>query len=166
LIDQKISELQHQNDEAAQQRQRQIDIAQSQLDHWVKTGDVWNRVYELMNNGIAKDTQQIISSSELMGLLEKREVFSGLSQLEKMTWLQDLENQVAQAAQWLKVGNSTESLLASKELKSGQSITFKTSDGKTISGKLSGNGDIVADGKTYKNVYRNWDGNYYTDEAY
>jgi hypothetical protein len=67
LIDQKISELQHQNDVAAEQRQRQIDIAQSQLDHYVESGQVWNRVYELMQNGIGKDG--IIPGSPLEKLL-------------------------------------------------------------------------------------------------
>ena len=165
LIDQKISELQHQNDIAAEQRQRQIDIAQSQLDHWVNTGGIWSDVYKLMDTGIGADGG-IKIGSELQKLLLSEENYNSLSTLDKVKWGKELATTAAQAVHWLKVGNSTESLIASKELKAGQSITFKTSDGKTLTGKLSSNGDIVAGGKTYKDVHRNYDGNYMTDEAY
>jgi hypothetical protein len=80
LIDQKISELQHQNDEAAEQRQRQIDIAQSQLDHYVETGEIWNNVYSLMENGIGADG--IIPGSELEKLLKDNEDWAGKSVME------------------------------------------------------------------------------------
>lgn len=165
LIDQKISELQHQNDIAAEQRQRQIDIAQSQLDHWINTGGVWSDVYKLMDTGIGADGG-IKIGSDLQKLLLSEENYNSLSTLDKVKWGKELATTAAQAVHWLKVGNSTESLIASKELKAGQSITFKTSDGKTLTGKLSSNGDIVAGGKTYKDVHRNYDGNYVTDEAY
>ena len=165
LIDQKISELQHQNDIAAEQRQRQIDIAQSQLEHWINTGSVWNDVYKLMDTGIGADGG-IKIGSDLQKLLLSEENYNSLSTLDKVKWGKELATTAAQAVHWLKVGNSTESLIASKELKAGQSITFKTSDGKTLTGKLSSNGDIVAGGKTYKDVHRNYDGNYVTDEAY
>jgi hypothetical protein len=99
-------------------------------------------------------------------LLLSEENYNSLSTLDKVKWGKELATTAAQAVHWLKVGNSTESLIASKELKAGQSITFKTSDGKTLTGKLSSNGDIVAGGKTYKDVHRNYDGNYITDEAY
>ena len=164
LIDQKISELQHQNDMAAEQRQRQIDIAQSQLDHYTDTGKIWNNVYSLMEKGIGADG--IIPGSELEKLLQDQENWAGKSAMEQLKWGNDLKDTAAQAIQYLKVGNSTESLIASKELKAGQSVKFTTSDGKTLNGKLGENGDIVADGKTYKKVYRNFDGTYTTDEAY
>lgn len=165
LIDQKISELQHQNDIAAEQRQRQIDIAQSQLDHWLNTGGIWSDVYKLMDTGIGADGG-IKIGSDLQKLLLSEENYNSLSTLDKVKWGKELATTAAQAVHWLKVGNSTESLIASKELKAGQSITFETSDGKTLTGKLSSNGDIVAGGKTYKDVYRNYDGNYMTDEVY
>ena len=143
LIDQKISELQHQNDEAAEQRQRQIDIAQSQLDHYVETGEIWNNVYSLMENGIGADG--IIPGSELEKLLKDNEDWAGKSVMEQLQWGNELKDTAAQAIQYLKVGNATESLIATGELKTGQNIKFTTSDGKTLNGKLNENGDIVAD---------------------
>jgi hypothetical protein len=85
--------------------------------------------------------------------------------MEKLKWGEELRDTVALALQWLKVGQSTESLIASGDLKVGQNIKFTTADGKILSGKLSENGDIVADGKTYKKVHLNYDGSYVTDET-
>jgi hypothetical protein len=102
LIDQKINELQQQNDIAAEQRERQIEIAQAQLDHWVDSGQVWQQVYELMDKGIDEDG--ILSGSRLEEILMSDASFSGMSTLEKMEWLSDLETNVAQAVSYLKVG--------------------------------------------------------------
>ena len=69
---------------------------------------------------------------------------------------------------YLKSGQSTEGLINSGELKKGGKVTFTTSDGTTVTGTLKDNGDIVDDktGQTYKDVYKNWDGSFKTDESY
>ena len=48
LIDQKINELQEQNDEAREQREKQIELAQSQLDHTVAQGLLWDEVHSIL----------------------------------------------------------------------------------------------------------------------
>ena len=48
LIDQKISELQEQNDKAAEQRQQQIDLLQGQLDYAEKYGLYWDAIYGML----------------------------------------------------------------------------------------------------------------------
>ena len=159
LIDQKINELQQQNDEAAQQRERQIEIAQEQLDHWVKTGEVWNAVYGLLATGI--DDDGIISGSDLEELLKDSANFKGMSELEKVDWLETLEDTAAQALHWLEVGNQLENL----DMKDNK-IDFITADGTKLSGTIDKDGNITADGKTYKNIYRNYDGTYVTREEY
>ena len=165
LIDQKINELQEQNDEAAEQRQQQIDLLQSQLDHYLNSQEVWEDVYSLMSNGIGPDG--IIAGSELESLLQESANFEGMSYLEKMKWLEDLENNVAKAVQWLIEGNSTEALISSGELKSGQKISFTTADGKKVAGTLDSKGNVTTDsGEVYENVYRTYNGAFVTDENY
>ena len=166
LIDQKISALQKQNDEAAQQRQDQIDIMQAQLDHYIKSGEVWEDAYKLMQLGI--DENGIKVGSNLWELLSGQQDYASKSNLEKLKWAEELNDNVAQAMLWLRSGNSTEGLISSGELKTGNKVKFTTSDGTTVTGTLKDNGDIVDDktGQTYKNVYKNWDGNFKTDEGY
>ena len=48
LIDQKISELQEQNDKAAEQRQQQIELLQAQLDWNEKYGLYWDTIYGML----------------------------------------------------------------------------------------------------------------------
>jgi hypothetical protein len=108
----------------------------------------------------------LITGSDLEALLKDEANFVGLSNLNKVKWLEDLEDSINLAVQYLTIGNSTEGLLNKGELEKGQSITFKTADGKEVTGILQDNGDIIADGNTYKNVYRDYQGNYITDEKY
>lgn len=160
LIDQKISELQKQNDEAAEQREKQIAILQAQLDKWIESGEVWARVYELMEHGIDEDG--IIVNSELYDLLLGNAEYPSMSNLEKWKFTEELEDLVAQAILWLQVGNQLENL----EME-GKTISFTTKDGKEVSGTVGKDGSITtADGTTYKGVYRNYDGSYTTEENY
>ncbi len=48
LIDQKISELEKQNELAAEQRQQQIDLLQGQLDYAEKYGLYWETIYDML----------------------------------------------------------------------------------------------------------------------
>ena len=163
LIDQKINELQEQNDEAAEQREKQIAIAEAQLKKWEESGEIWNNVYELMGKGMDEDG--IIPGSELQNLLKEAANFEGMSELQKMDWLENLENNVAQAIQWLMVGNSTEALISKGELSKGQQITFTTSDGDEVTGILQDNGDVIdSQGNVYTDVYRDQEGNWVTEE--
>ena len=165
LIDQKISELQEQNDEAAEQRQQQIDLMQAQLDHYLDSELVWADIYSLMNSGIGPDG--IIAGSALEKLLMEGASFEAMSYLEKMKWLEELENNVAKAVQWLMEGNSTESLMAIGDLNKGQKIEFTTADGKKISGTLDEAGNVITDsGEKYEGVYRTYNGAFVTQENY
>lgn len=70
LIDQKISELQEQNDEAAAQRDVQIGLAQAQLDWAQKSGEINEQAWELVSSGLDKNGN-IIEGSTLQKLLGK-----------------------------------------------------------------------------------------------
>lgn len=161
LIDQKISELQEQNDKAAEQRQQQIELAQAQLDHYIESGEIWQEVYDLMGNGLNEETG-LIRGSKLEEILKKSETFSGLSEIGQMEWLKELNANVASALAYLKVGRQLENLGFAE----GTEITFTTSDGKTIKGKMDKSGNVTVDGKTYSDVYQGYDGNFYSEEKY
>ena len=165
LIDQKISELEEQNDVAAEQRQMQIRILEKQLEHDQETGAIWDAVYSLMNEGLSANG--LIRGSKLESILKDSNNWSGMSELSKVEWLGDLETEIKAAVNYLKVGRSTSGLLSTGELKSGQKITFTTSDGKTVTGTVGSNGYVTDSyGKVYKNVYQDVSGNFITDEKY
>lgn len=160
LIDQKISELQEQNDEAAKQREQQIILAQTQLDHYVKTGQVWNDVYALMNEGLNEDSG-LVRGSHLEELLKNAEGFQGMSAIKQMEWMKDTNNMIAQALAYLEIGRQLEDI----GTQAGSQIEFTTSDGRTLTGTVNEDGSVTAsDGQTYNNVFQGYDGNYYAGE--
>lgn len=160
LIDQKISELQKQNEEAAEQREKQIEILQAQLDNWLESGEIWKKVYELMGSGISEEGI-VIDGSALMNLLKTDAQYASMSNLEKLTWGEDLRDSVAQALHWLQVGRQLENLQMG-----GQRITFTTKDGKSISGIVQNDGSVIDEttGKVYHDVYQSYDGSFKTEE--
>lgn len=160
LIDKKISELQHQNDIAAEQRQIQIDIMQAQLEHYEQSGKVWEDVYELWQNGV-DDQGVLINNGRLIEILKQFEEFQGLSNLGKMEWLDDIKTVIAQAYSYLEVGRQLENI----GVAAGTQINFKTKEGKELTGTVDDKGNVLAsDGKTYNNVYQGMDGDYYAGE--
>lgn len=82
LIDQRLSEIEQQNEKASDQRQTQISIMQAQLDVAKNEGKYWNEVYTLINKGTTA-TGALLKGSELEKLLKKEDTFSGLSSMQK-----------------------------------------------------------------------------------
>ena len=160
LIDQKISELQEQNDKAAEQRNQQITLAQTQLDHYIKTGRVWQEVYGLMEDGLDKDSG-LVRGSRLEELLKSAEGFKGMSEISKMEWMNDTNNMIAQALAHLELGRQLEDI----GTQAGSQIDFTTADGRVLKGTVNKDGSVTAsDGKTYNNVFQGADGKYYAGE--
>ena len=77
LIDQKISELQKQNDQAAEQRQQQIDLLQAQLDYDEENGRFWPEVSKIMNDVVNGNTAVAVR------LLRDAEGYKGMSEEQK-----------------------------------------------------------------------------------
>ena len=100
LIDQKISDLQAQNDEAAKAREQQITLMQAQLDKQVQNGEIWAEVERLMATGISQ-TEGLVKGSELEALLKQADGFKGLSETQKMVWMQETNSQIALASTYL-----------------------------------------------------------------
>ena len=165
LIDQKITELQEQNDEAAQQRQEQIDLMQQSLDWQEKSGAFWEQVYEYIQAG-TDEVGTLVHGSELENLLKAGEAWDSLSEEGQMKWLEELENQVAQAIGYLSLSRQLEEI----GTKEGTKITFTDAEGNTHTGTVDKNGNVVvknADGSTttWKDVYQSYDGSYQTLET-
>lgn len=103
LIDQKISELQQQNDAAAEQRERQIDILQSQLDYDQKFGTIASQttqaIKDLMEGGSGG---VIINGTSLAELLMANEDFASLTGFAKAEWWADLQTEAALATLYYK----------------------------------------------------------------
>ena len=160
LIDQKINELQKQNDEAAAQRQEQIDILNSQLRHYIDSGEVWEKVNELLTNAIDSDGN-IKMDSELMQVLKEANGYEALSEIGKLDWYKDLLSTIANGFNWLK----GDGLLAS--FWEGQKISFTTADGeKPITGTVNADGTVTSeDGQVYSNVRWNGGNNFSTTET-
>ena len=160
LIDQKITELQEQNDEAAKQREQQIILLQSQLDHYIETGRIWNDVYALMGEGLNKDTG-LVRGSRLEEILKSAEGYKGMSEIAKMEWMNDTNNMIAQALAYLEIGRRLEDI----GTQAGSQIEFTTSDGRVLTGTVNDDGSVTAsDGQTYNNVFQGYDGKYYAGE--
>ena len=165
LIDQKISELQRQNDEAQEQRQQQIELMQRSLDWQEKDGQFWNEAYRLISEG-TDATGALIHKSDLENVLKGSEGWAGLSDEGKMDWLKTLEDQVAQGIAYLEQSRQLEDL----GTKEGTQISFTNAKGERLTGTVDKDGNVVVKNKdgstiTYKDVFQDYYGNYRTFEG-
>lgn len=100
LIDQKISELQDQNDRASEERQQQIELLQAQLDYNQKNGEYWPLVYSLIMTGV-NDQSQLVKGSELETLFHNSDEWDGMSGIQKMAWLEEINQEIKEGFAWL-----------------------------------------------------------------
>ena len=154
LIDQKISELQKQNDQAAEQRERQISLMESQLKYYEESGALWNDAYRLFEQGTTKDGA-LDPGSALAQLLMNSEGYTAMSNLGKQEWWATTAQTFAHAFEYLTLG------LRAQE---GEKITFTTSDNKTATGTADKNGNVTTSGGTYSDVHQNMKGEWITSE--
>lgn len=89
LLDQKLSLLQDQADFAAEQRECQIKLMESNLEFDQETGQLWGQIHDLLNNSVGEDGK-LLNDSALVALLQKSESWEGLSEVQKKVWQDDL----------------------------------------------------------------------------
>ena len=138
LIDQKISELQAQNDKAAEQRQEQIDLMQAQLDYYSQSALIWEDVNQLIEEGFDPETG-IINGSKLEEILQEEANWEGMSKLSQMNWFNETNRNIAEALAWLKSG-AMQTMFGE-----GKTITFTDKDGNTLTGVVDADGNVVTD---------------------
>lgn len=153
LIDQKISELQKQNDEAAEQRERQIQLmeANNKLDE--ESGRIWDEVHRLIREG--RDENKALNwESELANLLKQFAGFEAMSGTEKKDWTEETSKEAAEAYKGLDTSYAEK----------GEKVTFTEGSGRQVEGTSNGEGKVTTDsGLVYTNVHYNEKGNLVTD---
>ena len=105
LIDQKITALQQQNDEAASQRERQIELAQAQLDYSIENGEINKNVQKIIKEGIGLDGK-IIEGSPLYNLIESSADYSGLTAEQQKKYWDDLQASITDYLSYVGVYKS------------------------------------------------------------
>ena len=85
LVDQAIEKMQNEADLAAEQRARQIETMQEQLEIMKDTGALWQQVYDLMDEAAAGNGA-LSPKTTLVELLKDTEAFTSLSNIGQAKW--------------------------------------------------------------------------------
>lgn len=96
LVDQAIDKMQNDADLAAEQRARQIETMQEQLEIMKNTGVLWDNVYSLMNEA-AEGDGALSPHSNLVKLLQETEAFSSLSNIGQAKWWSEVAEEFHKA---------------------------------------------------------------------
>ena len=107
LVDQTIDKLQKDADQASEQRQRQIEIMQTQLDIMQKNGTLWNEAHKFYTDAVEKlklieDNEEFktqFTLTDLAKLLAKSEDTQGLSNAGYVNWLRSVLEEFKGAVQ-------------------------------------------------------------------
>ena len=89
LIDQAISRLQDDNDAAAQQREKQIEIMQAQLDYQNENGEFNEYMRDLIESAISPDGT-LATDSDLYNLLTNEENYKAMTDTQREVWEEEL----------------------------------------------------------------------------
>lgn len=100
LIDQKLSEIEEQNQQAADQRERQIAFAEAQLEAAQKAGTLWEEVHNLLLGAISPDGS-FIEGSVLEEVLRSGENWTSLSEQQRKDWAEELITNINEGISWL-----------------------------------------------------------------
>ena len=100
LIDQSLDRLQQANNDAAEQRQQQIELLTEQLNYWKESGELWGEVARLMREGI-DSRGTLIEGSELEQILRNAEGWKAMSEVQREVWGNELIAAANQAGAYL-----------------------------------------------------------------
>ena len=97
LIDQAIENIDKENQLAAEQRSRQIEVMQAQLDWNNENGYYWAEVNELLKPAL--EAGDLRAGSALVALLQETDAFKGMSEFGKEKWMNNLFTDFSNAYQ-------------------------------------------------------------------
>ena len=100
LVDQSISRLQDDNAKAAEQREKQIELMQAQLDYAAQNGEFNNDVQELISGALGADGE-LLTNSDLFNLLQQEESWAAMSATNKELWEDELNNTFKEVSAYL-----------------------------------------------------------------
>ena len=89
LIDQAIQRLQDDNDAAAQQREKQIEIMQAQLDYQAENGEFNAYLRDLLDTAVDTDGH-LATDSALYRLLAEQDNIKAMTDVERSVWEEEL----------------------------------------------------------------------------
>ena len=89
LIDQAVDRLAQSNEDAAAQREKQIELMQAQLDYWQESGGLWSEVEQLISTGF-NGNGSLIRGSDLEKVLQNAENYEAMSQAQRDNWANEL----------------------------------------------------------------------------
>jgi hypothetical protein len=156
-IDQALDNLSKDNEEAYEQRQKQIELMQEQLEADQKTGVIAKQVNDWITKITSGDTESLKALKEL---LAGTDGVLGMGAASKDEWEKSLTESVAKAIFGWTEDNKTSALMSEGIIKQGQTIEFTDKMGNTLSGTLQEDGRILANGNYYDNIFRGADGKY------
>lgn len=129
LIDQEIDRLSKQNEEAAEARQKQIDLMQAQLDYW-QSSDYFNNIIESMNK------------SEAMALWKEIQDFNDKTEAEKISLMKEW-NEL-----WNNGNSGSAELAAADSMYKGDKYTLTDAKGNKYTGmSYNSSNDTWSNGK-------------------
>ena len=136
LIDQKIEELEKQNDEAAKQREKQIKIAEYQLENDKNRGVIAQQTRQIL-----QDANSNAGWNRVWRLLEKSEGFGSLTDTNKAVWTEDTQKEFKEAMAYLNGSKGGGIASDIKSSKSSSTYTYTpVSQNSSSGGDSSGGG--------------------------
>lgn len=100
LVDQSISRLQEDNEKAAEQREKQIELMQAQLNYAVENGEFNSDVYNLISDALDANGE-LLTNSDLFDLLQREESWAAMSATSKEVWEDELNNTFKEVSAYL-----------------------------------------------------------------
>lgn len=116
LIDQSLNDLKEQNDAAAKQREKQIELMQSQLVYQEKTGYFADQATDLVKKAMTGGFVDV--GSDLYKLLEENEDYYEKTNASRKEWFEDLQASIAKAyvySQNTDSGNIMETMISAAQ---------------------------------------------------
>ena len=144
LVDQSIDDIQSSMDEASEQRERQIEILNKQLEFDQESGEAMKDVHKLMAEAINPDGS-INESSNLFKLLEASGDYQAASNQKRDFLLGELVQAVKNYGTYLGTSSTLKDAVKEGLVKAGAQKTV-TYEGKTYAGTVTSGGNFV--GKT------------------
>lgn len=156
LIDKSIEEMTKQNEEAYNQRNKQIEYLQMQLDHDIEIGKIAEEANLLITEAINQNPNKIIE------LLKNNQAFDGMATITKEQWESSLLQQIQKGFEYWILSNSlTGGTEASQSLLNelvGEQISFIDKKGKTLTGTIQSDGTVKVNNTYYSDVIRGTNG--------
>ena len=144
LVDQSIDDIQSSMDEASEQRERQIEILNKQLEAYQESGEAMKDVHKLMAGAINPDGS-INESSNLFKLLEASSDYQAASNQKRDFLLEELVQAVKNYGTYLGTSSTLKDAVKKGLVKAGAQKTV-TYEEKSYAGTVTNGGNFV--GKT------------------